>query len=77
MEHVLTELQGLIGCNDVDVVRLDRDLALHFDHRHLGTPVEQLGQMAFTGGIQVRNDHERHPGVGRHGIEQLFQRSGT
>ena len=73
-EQVALELQGLIGRDDVDVVRLDRDLALHLDHRHLGMPAEQLGQVALARRIQVRDHDERHAGVARHGIEQLFQR---
>ena len=37
-------------------------------------PAEQLGQVALARWIQVRDHDERHAGVARHGIEQLFQR---
>lgn len=74
VQHVAVAPEILIGGNDVDVVGLDRDLALHVRDRHLGVPAQQLAQVAFLRRVQMRNHDETEPAVRRHSAEQPLQR---
>jgi hypothetical protein len=46
----------------------------YFHHGQLRPVPEQLNQRAGVVGVEMLDEHERHPGVDREGIQQLAKR---
>ena len=63
-----------VGRDDVDVVRLDAHAVLGLADRHRRRLGQRLGEEARVRRIEVLDEHERHPGVGRERAEQLRER---
>ena len=59
---------------DIYMVRQHVDAIPRLHDRQLGGLAQQLGQHAGVAGMQMRNNHERHPGIGRHAPEQRLER---
>ena len=69
-QPVALDRERAVRHDDVDVVRLDPHAVLDVAHGHGRAPREDLADVALPRGIQVKDEHECHAGVGRHGIEQ-------
>ena len=60
--------------NHVDAIRRDFRLILDFIDGHSRRAGQDLGEMGCMGRRKVRDEHERHAGVGRQRAEQLSER---
>ena len=66
--------QLLVGCDHVYLVRFEPDLLLDLPDRHGCASVQQIGQMAHMGRVEMGHDHEGSTAVGGHGTQQRLQR---
>jgi hypothetical protein len=46
----------------------------YFDHGQFRAVTEQPSQRAGVAGVEMLDEHERHPGIVREGIQQLAKR---
>ena len=66
--------QVLVGRNDVNAIRFDRHSIRGLANGHRGLSRQQLDHQAFMRRGQMRDQHKRHPAVGRHVAEKLLER---
>ena len=62
--------QDRAGGEDIDMLRLYGFAVARGRHQHPGCAADDLGQHAFTAGIEMRNNHNRHAVILRHGLEK-------
>ncbi len=74
LEDAVEEREVAVGRDDVDAVGPYRQLIGHLDHGQGRRALDDLGEDALVAGVEVRDQHERHPGVGWHVTEELLER---
>ena len=73
VEHAVEDCHVPARRDDIDMVGLDCGLVLRFVDRHRGVPLEDIREHACMAGVEVRDEHECHTAVGRHGLKEEFE----
>ena len=74
LEHAIGNRQQLARWNDVHVIGFDRLAVRRFDDRHPSGALEDRCHCTGVFRRKVRQQYERHSGIGRHCFQQLLQR---